>query len=231
MAQDPAFLFYTNDFLSGTQFFTDEQLGKYLRLLMAQHQHGHLSEKQVIFICKSKDEEVMSKFIKDENGLYFNERLQIEIEKRKSFAISRSNNKKGKFKVKDTENISKSYDIHMEDRNINRDINEFNTNKGVKSIFRFLDMGEISVKPSEWLKTYAKLTIENNLIKNKFTPDQMEDIYFKFDLNESDKQFTDANHLKNTFKKFCELRRKELDGVLVSKGGSSKQSASYLQNL
>ena len=43
--KDPAFLFYTNDFDRGCQFFTDEQVGKYIRLLMAQHQHGHLSEK------------------------------------------------------------------------------------------------------------------------------------------------------------------------------------------
>ncbi len=48
MAKDPAFLFYTGDFSTGTQFFTDEQVGKYVRLLMAQHQIGHLEEKHMI---------------------------------------------------------------------------------------------------------------------------------------------------------------------------------------
>ena len=43
MAKDPAFLFYTGDFATGTQFLTDDQMGKYIRLLMAQHQHGHLN--------------------------------------------------------------------------------------------------------------------------------------------------------------------------------------------
>ena len=111
MAKDPAFLFYTNDFERGCQFFTDEQVGKYIRLLMAQHQHGHLSEKQMIHICKSYDKDVFSKFSKDKDGNFFNERLDIEIDKRRKFAESRSKNKLGKT------HISKSYDKHMEIEN------------------------------------------------------------------------------------------------------------------
>lgn len=114
MAKDPAFLFYTGDFSTGTQFLTDEQLGKYMRLLMAQHQHGHLSEKQMMHICKSYDIDVFIKFIKDDNGLYYNERLEMEINKRKKYTESRSNNKSGRKKdVKE----DKSYDLHMEDKN------------------------------------------------------------------------------------------------------------------
>lgn len=115
MAKDPAFLFYTNDFSTGTQFFTDDQLGKYLRLLMAQHQHGHLTDKQVLNICKTYDEDVMKKFIKDANGLYFNERLEIEIDKRKRYCNSRRENKTSK--TYDT-----SYDEHMENRNKDEDL-------------------------------------------------------------------------------------------------------------
>lgn len=122
MAKDPAFLFYTGDFSTGTQFFTDEQVGKYIRLLMAQHQHGHLTDQQVNFICKSYDNEVLKKFTKDDNGLWYNERLEVEIEKRKSYSISRGNNRKGaknkEVKVKkEPKNISKSYDFHMENEN------------------------------------------------------------------------------------------------------------------
>lgn len=89
MAKDPAFLFYTQDFSTGTQFFSDEQLGKYLRLLMAQHQHGHLSEKRMMLICKVQDEEILAKFSKDGNGFFFNERLEKEANKRKSYTESR----------------------------------------------------------------------------------------------------------------------------------------------
>jgi len=121
MAKDPAFLFYPGDFNTGTQFFTDEQVGKYMRLLMAQHQHGHLSEEQVIFICKSYDKHIMNKFKKDSAGLWFNERLEIEVNKRKNFVLSRSKNKEGKTKPKNT---SKSYDSHMENRDENEIIDE-----------------------------------------------------------------------------------------------------------
>ena len=43
MAKDPAFLFYSNDFLTGTYTMTDEQVGKYIRLLCLQHQKGELA--------------------------------------------------------------------------------------------------------------------------------------------------------------------------------------------
>lgn len=118
MAKDPAFLFYPGDFNTGTQFFTDEQVGKYIRLLMAQHQHGHLSEKHVLHICKTYDNDVMNKFLKDSSGLWFNQRLDNEIVKRKKYSESRSENRKSK------KNISNTYVQHMENENenINKDV-------------------------------------------------------------------------------------------------------------
>lgn len=120
MAKDPAFLFYTGDFSTGTQFFSDEQVGKYIRLLMAQHQLGHLQEKHMIMICKSYDKDIFDKFKKDEAGLFFNERLEEEIMKRKKFSESRSNNKKGKTKPLKAEKKEKSYDNHMENKDENK---------------------------------------------------------------------------------------------------------------
>jgi hypothetical protein len=89
MAKDPAFLFYSSDFLIGTAFFSNDQIGKYIKLLCYQHQLGHLSEEQVLEICKGKDDLILAKFKKDNDGLYFNERLDAESEKRKSFCESR----------------------------------------------------------------------------------------------------------------------------------------------
>jgi len=40
--KDPAFLFYTKDFQSGTQDMSCEEVGAFLRLLLYQHQHGHV---------------------------------------------------------------------------------------------------------------------------------------------------------------------------------------------
>lgn len=137
MPKDPAFLFYVNDFDSGTKFFTDEQVGKYLRLLIAQFQHGALSEKQVIFICRELDEDIMKKFQKDENGNYFNVRLAEEITKRSRFSESRSNNRKGKNK-EEVKNISSSYVEpyvhHMENENENENEDK-NISKNVSNPF------------------------------------------------------------------------------------------------
>ena len=36
--KDPAFLFYSSDFLSGTMLMTDEEIGQYIKLLCLQHQ-------------------------------------------------------------------------------------------------------------------------------------------------------------------------------------------------
>lgn len=109
--KDPAFNFYSDNFLSGTMFFTDEQVGKYIRLLCAQHQTGHLEEKHMIFICKGHDDDIWKKFKQDEQGLYYNERLEIEILKRKNYSLSRSNNRIGKQKK--GKKICSSYDEHM----------------------------------------------------------------------------------------------------------------------
>lgn len=83
MTKDPAFLFYTKDFISGTMFLTDEQVGKYIRLLCAQHEHGHLTEKQILMICKRWDDDIMLKFKQDDEGKYYNLRLELESGKRK----------------------------------------------------------------------------------------------------------------------------------------------------
>ena len=154
MAKDPAFLFYTGDFSTGTQFFSDEQLGKYLRLLMAQHQHGHLSENQMIFISKSYDNDIFSKFEKDEKGLYFNKRLEVEVIKRKNYTESRSKNKTGKTKEKI---ISLSYDNDMENKNKNIDIDN---NKDISS--------SILLNDNEYVTLLLEYGFEQNLILEWF---------------------------------------------------------------
>jgi hypothetical protein len=110
--KDPAILFYTSDFLSGTMTMTNEQVGAYMRLLCLQHQKGELSEKDMLFICGTRDEDIWNKFEKSESGTYFNSRLRFEIERRKAYSESRRNNRKKK-------DISKTYVEHMENENEN----------------------------------------------------------------------------------------------------------------
>jgi len=93
MAKDPAFLFYTADFYIGTVEMTDEQVGRYIRLMCLQHQKGHLSEQAMLKgMGGVHDELIMSKFVIDEDGKYYNERLDAEIEKRNKFTTSRRKN-------------------------------------------------------------------------------------------------------------------------------------------
>jgi len=114
MSKDPAFLFYSSDFLTGTLLMSMEQKGKFITLLCIQHQKGHMSERDMLQICGTYDEDIFDKFEKDLDGKFFNERLKEEIEKRKSYSESRRNNRK---KKDDVIIISDTYVQHMENEN------------------------------------------------------------------------------------------------------------------
>ena len=123
MSKDPAVLFYTSDFLSGTFTMTDEQVGKYIRLLCLQHQKGKLTEKDMLSICKAYDNEIWEKF-DQVDGFFINDRMYNEAIRRSKFTESRRNNAKS---VK-TDSISEAYAKHMpkhmetETITINKDI-------------------------------------------------------------------------------------------------------------
>jgi len=115
MSKDPAVLFYTSDFLTGTAFFTDAERGQYIRLLCEQHQNGHIPENHMVSVCLSLGSPVIKKFVQDADGNYYNERMEQEIQKRRHFLDTRYfNGKKGgrpakpnkKPNKKPTENLS-----------------------------------------------------------------------------------------------------------------------------
>jgi hypothetical protein len=118
MKKDPAFLFYSADFLVGTMHFTDAQVGKYIRLLCFQHQHGIIPEQHFNALCNG-DEILRSKFRLDSHGNLYNERLKEEASKRIKFVMSRRRNLLGKHHMGN----------HMEDHttvrmeNENEDVN------------------------------------------------------------------------------------------------------------
>jgi hypothetical protein len=83
--KDPAFLFYSSDFLSGIQDLTMEERGQYITLLCLQHLKGHLTEKTIMLTCHGNAAaDVMAKFRRDPAGLWYNERLEEEIQKRRT---------------------------------------------------------------------------------------------------------------------------------------------------
>jgi len=132
MAKDPAILFYTSDFLSGTAFFTDEQRGQYIKLLCEQHQNGHIPESHLLSCVKSYDSPVFKKFKKDSNGLYYQERMEKEIQKRLSYSESRRNNRFSKNKEIDMSNhMSEDMSNHMSGHMENGNENIYYSNLGI----------------------------------------------------------------------------------------------------
>lgn len=155
MAKDPAFLFYPSDFLTGTMFMTDAEVGKYIRLICAQHQHGGILDKVSFNAMVGENQIIKSKFIESETGFY-NERLTIEMDKRNKKSNNMSEvakevwkNRKMQLHTKNKENkyksntkVNKIDTIVIQPVNINEDENKsviINKNKTIKPKKLFKD--------------------------------------------------------------------------------------------
>lgn len=124
--KDPAFLFYPNDYIGGTMGMTFTQKGAYMEILMMQFNTGHMEGHMIGQLVGQLWDGIKKKFIQDDNGLWYNERLEIEQNKRKAYVASRSNNLEGKNQYSEKENIIGHMTDHMEDRdrNENKDKNK-----------------------------------------------------------------------------------------------------------
>ena len=91
MAKDPAVLFYTQDFLTGTMLMTNEQRGKYIVLLCLQHQKGTLTERDMLKICGEYDPDIWAKFNQQDDDFY-NKRMLQESVRRMNYTKSRRGN-------------------------------------------------------------------------------------------------------------------------------------------
>ena len=130
MGKDPAFLFYPGDYIGGTMGMTFEEKGAYMDLLMMQFNRGHMTTDMIGQTVGQLWDKIQVKFIQDDKGLWYNERLDLEKSKRKSFVSSRKNNLLGsnQYTKKIKKNIGHTdghMSNHMEDKNkdINKDIN------------------------------------------------------------------------------------------------------------
>lgn len=124
MAKDPAFLFYPGDWQGGTMYMTAEQKGCYMDLLILQFNVGKFTEaqaKQVLGICFSVAWATLKQKFCADAGFFWNQRLLVEIERRKKFTESRRTNAKS---TKNKKKSQKHMHEHMENGNINRNRNE-----------------------------------------------------------------------------------------------------------
>jgi len=155
MAKDPAFLFYPGDWQGGTSTFSRFLKGCYLDVLIAQFNSGHLSLEEIKTVLGSDFGQswpaLQKKFQKDNDGLFFNEKLDTEVFRRKEYSKSRADNRRGKTHVTDMKNISNTHVPHMETETVNEIASEIK--KGVqgekfsdewfKSIFDDIHMGNV----------------------------------------------------------------------------------------
>jgi uncharacterized protein YdaU (DUF1376 family) len=153
MAKDPAFLFYPNDWVGGTMGMTFEEKGAYMEILMLQFNRGHMTEHMIGQTVGQLFGQIKDKFIQDADGLWYNERLDIEKEKRKNYTQSRFNNKKGINQYKEnTGHTTTHMSSHMV--NVNEDVN-INKEKDKKEV----------IPTKEEFINYCK-SIYNNSDKN-----------------------------------------------------------------
>jgi len=127
--KSPAIMFYTSDFLTGTSFMDNEQTGAYIKLLCLQHQLGHIPKKD--FEKITKDKCVLSKFLLDKDNKYYNERMEIEIEKRDKFIEhQRENGLKGgrPNNPRVSHGLAKQKPLEDDNDNINNIITYYSSN-------------------------------------------------------------------------------------------------------
>lgn len=107
--KDPAMLFYTSDFLTGVTLLSMKERGQYITLLCLQQQMGHMSLEQMYIAVGKMSPALLSKFIQDEEGLYYNRRAEEEIIKRQTHCDKQRENVNKRWK-KDTTDIPQHND-------------------------------------------------------------------------------------------------------------------------
>jgi len=144
MSNNPAFLFYVNDWYGGVIGWKPMEKYSYFELLLAQFSQGHLSKELINRLIGEYEtwDFIKQKFVVDSDGLFFNKRMDEVKEKREKYSNGRRKNKlsglkkamksntgKGKkvnnictTHVKDMLNTCSTYDEHMGNGNGNGNI-------------------------------------------------------------------------------------------------------------
>ncbi len=184
MGKDPAFLFYPGDWLGGTMGMTLEEKGAYIELLVLQFNRGHLTSHMIGQVVGQLWVTIEDKFRMDDKGLYFNERLEFEKNKRESFITTRKNNLLGKNQYSKEEKKKPGHKggqmtslVENENRDRNKDKNIDSFNLFWEKYHQITNMPKTDKKPAirKWKqlnKTEKNKACENiekffNSIKDK----------------------------------------------------------------
>ena len=173
--KDPAVLFYPEAYLVGTMFMTYEQKGKYIELLCLQHQNGHLTEEEMLSVCVTRDERIFSKFEVDDQGKYFNRRMEEEKERRAKYtAALRANGEKGGRPKNATKPIDNQQGNQLDNQQGNQLRNK-DINENINIVISYMNnkLGTKYKHTSEYIRKYIKARLGEG-----FTP---EDFYTVID--------------------------------------------------
>jgi hypothetical protein len=109
MNNDPALLLYTKDMLTEMANLTMEERGMFSTLIYLQHQLGSLSQKVITIQCGSNlSQDLMNKFVKNEQGNFHNEMVSGWIKKRSAHSNKQRENVMKRWS-KDTKLIPTKY--------------------------------------------------------------------------------------------------------------------------
>ena len=142
MGKDPAFLFYSSDFITGVSDLTMEERGQYITLLCLQHQKGRLTPKAIKIAVPDATADVLAKFEIDDNGMYFNSRLELEADKRKQHSEKQRQRALDGWKKRKQKDdaVADAVALPLEDENENRILNK---NKDVyEEVLNFITQEE-----------------------------------------------------------------------------------------
>jgi len=151
MPKDPAFLFYPADWIGGVMGMTYEEKGAYITALMVQFNLGRQPEKIFLNELGQAWHSIKHKF-KEQDGLYFNERLEIEKEKRKNYVASRHKNKAGNNQHK-TKDMTGHMTSHMVNVNVNKDLNKLEG--GMGGDFNWESVKQYFLNADEWMYKFC----------------------------------------------------------------------------
>jgi len=218
MAKDPAFLFYSSDFLNGISDLTMEERGQYITLLCLQHQKGELTEKTIRLSVGSVSVDVISKFSKLKNGNFVNDRLKEEVEKRKLFTESRINNGKKGGRPKKPLGYPKNNLVEDENENENKDENKYEIIKEKEKV-NFSD--ELFNNP-QWNSDSCRL--------HKINEDELSEYLEIFQLNLKSKLKTipDKTEYANYFTNWLKLELQKEKSLKSGKNIKRSGAAEFL---
>jgi hypothetical protein len=118
-------------------------------------------------ICKTYDKDIAKHFKIDEKGMYYNNRLEIETNKRKAYSDSRRENRKNKKPThdKDMKNTCNSYDKHMENENEIENENEVVIEEMdySKTFAEFMEAYPVKTKPRQAERFWSTLVLTKEL--------------------------------------------------------------------